>query len=74
MTLEPTAKRNKALRAGVIVLVILGVLTAAEFAVAAFSSALWIPLILIALVKAFFVLRDYMHLPRLFANDEGEQH
>jgi hypothetical protein len=34
------------------------------------ASAWWVPLMLIALVKAFFVVRDYMHIGRVFAGDE----
>ena len=66
------AKRKNLYRTGLVVMIILGVLTAFEFFLGVLSSALWLPLLLIALVKALFVLRDYMHIGLLFAGDEEE--
>lgn len=63
-------KKKAALRAGSIILVILAVLTAIEFVFGSLAGGWWAPLLLLALVKAFFVIRDYMHLPRLFAAEE----
>ena len=66
------------LRAGVNILVILAVLTAAEFGVALLPQllgqpelAVWPALVVIALIKAGLVLQNYMHLPRVLAPDEG---
>ena len=63
-------KKKEALQIGFGVLVLLVVLTIGEFWVGAVASAWWAPLIAIALLKAFFVVRDYMHIGRLFAGDE----
>lgn len=65
-------KRKNLYRTGLVVLIILGILTAFEFFLGVLSSALWLPLLAIALVKAVFVLRDYMHIGLLFAGDEEE--
>lgn len=67
---ENEIKKIKALRWGVIVLIILAILTAVEYFIGAFTAGWWALLLVIAAAKAFFVLRDYMHLPRLFASEE----
>ncbi|GAB4497928.1 MAG: hypothetical protein OHK0052_10380 [Anaerolineales bacterium] len=55
---------------GVTILLLLAVLTAGEFMIAA-AGANWVNVfILIALLKAFLVVRDYMHLGRIFSNEE----
>ncbi len=59
-------------RRGVLVFIVLAVLTAGEFLIARVSPLWWAPLLFIALVKAFFIVRDYMHISRVFAGDEGE--
>jgi hypothetical protein len=58
-------------KSGLIILIILAVLTAIEFALAATLPWAWI-LFLIALLKAWFVIQHYMHLPRLFKSERGE--
>ncbi len=63
-------KRNEAYRVGVGVMILLAVLTIGEYFLGSVASAWWAPLLLIALMKAFFVLRDYMHVGRLFSEDE----
>lgn len=63
-------KRNEAYRVGVGVMILLAVLTIGEYFLGSIASAWWAPLMLIALVKAFFVLRDYMHVGRLFSEEE----
>ncbi len=63
-------KKQQAFRWGLIIMGILAVLTIIEFVFGAFFYGFWILLMAIAVVKAFFVIRDYMHLPRLFAGDE----
>lgn len=62
--------KRKAYRIGVTVMILLGVMTIGEYFIGAIAWAWWAVLIGIALLKAFFVIRDYMHLPRLFAGDE----
>ena len=65
-------KKQEALQIGVLVLVILAVLTIGEYAFAVIAVAWWQPLVLIAVLKAAYVIRDYMHISRLFAPDEEE--
>ncbi len=55
---------------GVFVLIILVSLTIGEFWFALFGVTWWSILILIALGKAFLVVRDYMHIGRLFSGEE----
>ena len=64
-------KKQEAFRLGVSVMILLGALTIGEYWLGAVASAWWSPLLGVALLKAFFVVRDYMHLPRLFAPEEG---
>ena len=47
----------------------LAALTLGEFWIGSIASAWWAPLLGIAIIKAFFVIRDYMHLPRLFSGE-----
>ena len=63
-------KLKKAYAIGVTVLVLLGVSTIVEYLIGSLAIGWWVPLVAIALLKAFFVVRDYMHLPRLFAGEE----
>jgi hypothetical protein len=58
-------------KAGIIVFLILAVLTAVEF----FTSQLgnWVlVLIALALLKAILVMRDYMHIGKVFYGEEEE--
>jgi len=65
-------KSKPAYKLGLIILIVLAVLTAIEFAIsAAHIPWAWI-FFLLALVKAWFVLQYYMHLPRLFKAEQGE--
>jgi len=70
---EMEAKKLEAFRVGAGVLILLVVMTIGEFWIGAVASAWWAPLLSIAVLKAFFVMRDYMHLPRLFAPEEAEE-
>ncbi len=62
--------QKKALGDGVFVLIILGVLTFGEFIVGSVAPAWGTVLLIAALSKAFFVVRDYMHISRLWNNEE----
>ncbi len=63
-------RKRKAYRTGVIVLAALAVLTVAEYSLS-ITGVDWASVFLtIALVKAFLVVRDYMHLGRLFGEEE----
>jgi len=66
-------KKLEAFRVGAGVLILLAVMTIGEFWIGAVASAWWAPLLSIAVLKAFFVMRDYMHLGRLFAVEEAEE-
>lgn len=66
-------KKAQAFQIGVAVIVILAMLTAGEFWLGSVASGWWAPLIGVALLKAFFVVRDYMHIGRLFAAEEGQE-
>ena len=66
-------KKNMAYRVGWTVLLLLGILTIGEFFIGAIASAWWAPLLAVAVLKAFFILRDYMHIGRLFAEDEVQE-
>ncbi len=61
---------NDIYRIGVAVFIILAALTIGEFAIGAISPAWIAPLFLVAILKAFFIIRDYMHLPRVFSGEE----
>jgi hypothetical protein len=66
-------KKQEAFRIGVAVIVILATLTVGEFWLGSVASGWWAPLIGVALLKAFFVVRDYMHIGRLFAAEEAHE-
>lgn len=58
---------------GVYVFVLLAVLTIGEYMIGA-AGAPWVAVYFgIAIVKAWFVLQNYMHLPKLFAPEEIEE-
>jgi hypothetical protein len=65
-------KKNERYQIGITIIIILGVLTIGEFMLGDtglnVTSVLWG----IAIVKAFMVVRDYMHISRLFGG--GEDH
>jgi hypothetical protein len=63
-------KRKAALRIGISLLIVLVGLTAGEFLLGNFAYEWWAPIFGVAILKAFLIVRDYMHLPRLFAGDE----
>ena len=63
-------KKTQVYEKGIIVLIILAMLTIGELWFALFGVTWWSILILIALTKAFLVVRDYMHIGRLFAGEE----
>ena len=63
-------KKKEAYQKGIAIIILLAVLSVIEFTIGYLASAWWVPLMLIALVKAFFVVRDYMHIGRVCAGDE----
>ena len=63
-------KRKAVYEKGLIVLVWLAVLTIGELWFALMEIPWWSMLVVIALVKATLVVRDYMHIGRLFSGEE----
>jgi hypothetical protein len=66
-------KKMRAYRIGVGVIIILAVFTIGEYLLGSIAIGWWAPLLAIALLKAFYVVRDYMHLPRLFTPEIAEE-
>ena len=67
---ELNEKKQAAYRVGVVVFILLIALTVGEYFVGSIAVGLTWPLWLIALIKAAFIIRDYMHVDRLFSGDE----
>jgi hypothetical protein len=68
-------KKKQANRVGNAILVVLLALTIGEYLLgnnADIWSAVWIPLMGISLLKAFFIVRDFMHIRRLWTGEEEE--
>ena len=67
------AKKKELYRRGISIIILLIFLTLGEYFIGAVAYA-WAfvatILITISVIKAFFVVRDYMHVGRLFASDE----
>jgi hypothetical protein len=63
-------KKIQAYRIGVAVIIILAVLTIGEYLIGSIAIGWWEPLIGIGILKAYLVVRDYMHVGRLFASEE----
>ena len=63
-------KKAAAYRVGTAVILLLIVLTIGEFFLGKYAVGWTWPLWGIGLIKAFFIVRDYMHLPRLFGGGE----
>lgn len=64
------ARKKEAYRKGLAVMILLLFLTAGEYWVGSIAYSWWTIIFGIALLKAFFVVRDYMHVGRLFAAEE----
>ena len=63
-------KKKEAYRRGIAVIILLLFLTAGEYWLGSIAYDWGMIIFAIALLKAFFVLRDYMHVGRLFAAEE----
>lgn len=66
-------KKKQAYWVGVVVLIMLATLTIGEFFIGMVAPYWWAPLLSIAAIKAFFIIRDYMHIGRVFAGEQ-EKH
>ena len=62
--------KSVALRVGVTVFIILAAFTVGEYFIGSIAVGWSAPLALIALIKAAYIIRDYMHLPRLISESE----
>jgi hypothetical protein len=67
---ELNEKKQAAYSIGVVVFIILIALTIGEYFVGSIAVGWTWPLWLIAIIKAAFIIRDYMHVNRLFSGDE----
>jgi ABC-type antimicrobial peptide transport system permease subunit len=71
--MEHEEKKKQAYRIGTTVLILLVFLTIGEFIIGSIVVGWAGVLIGIALIKAFFVIRDYMHINRLINPPEEVQ-
>jgi len=69
---EVDQKQQEMLRVGVAVFILLAMTTIGEFLIGAISPAWIAPLAGAAVLKAFFIVRDYMHVGRVFSSDEED--
>lgn len=65
-----TSKLNEKYSLGVTIIILLAALTIGEFLIATVGTNLALILMLVALVKAGLVIRDYMHIGKLFSGEE----
>ena len=72
METKMNGKLKDAYRNGAVVLILLATFTMGEYFLGSIAVGWIMPLFLIALLKAALIVRDYMHLPRLFAAGEEE--
>jgi hypothetical protein len=63
-------KKRMAYRIGVAVLILLAVVTIGEYLIGSIAIGWTAPLFAIGLLKAFLIIRDYMHVSRLFGGEE----
>jgi hypothetical protein len=65
-------QQQQALKTGTVVIIILLTFTALEFFVGVYLKLWWggVLLLIIGALKSFFVIRDYMHIGRLFVGDK----
>lgn len=63
-------KMKQAFRISTSVAIMLGLMTAGEYWLGIVANKWWSILLAIAALKAFFVVRDYMNIGRLFRSEE----
>ena len=66
--LDESKKRD--FNTGLVVLMLLAVLTVGEYMIGSIASTWFAPLMLVALLKAFYIVRDYMHISEVFEGEE----
>ena len=62
--------RQEAIKAGSWVFLMLAILTVGEFTTAVIAAPWTFVLWLVAIWKAYYVIKDYMHIGRLFKDEE----
>jgi hypothetical protein len=65
-------KKQEKFSLGVTILILLAALTIGEFMIASVGNNLALVLMLVALLKAWLIVRDYMHIGRLFSGEEDQ--
>ena len=63
-------KKKSEFNKGLVIFIVLAILTIGEYFIGAIASAWWAPLLAVAALKAFLVIRDYMHVSRVFESEE----
>jgi hypothetical protein len=66
-------RKKELFRTGLAVFILLALLTGGEFFIGSVAASWWAPLIGIALIKATLIIRDYMHIHRLFELEEVQE-
>ncbi|MDA1330433.1 MAG: hypothetical protein O3B43_05150 [Chloroflexi bacterium] len=67
---EKTNSRRKAMNTGLWVLLMLAILTFGEYLVGVIATPWTRILLVVAGYKAFWVIKDYMHVGRIFSTEE----
>jgi cytochrome c oxidase subunit IV len=67
-------KRKSDFNVSNVVFILLALLTVGEFFMGLLAYNWWAPLLAVAVLKAFLVVRDYMHIGKVFAGEEVEEH
>lgn len=68
--MEMEEKKKSEFNKGLVIFIVLAMLTIGEYFIGAIASAWWAPLLAVAALKAFLVIRDYMHVGRVFESEE----
>lgn len=63
-------QKKQAFQKGIAVFILLVSLSLGEFLMGVYASVWWAPILAVAFLKAFFVVRDYMHIGRVFGLEE----
>ena len=63
-------QKKKAYEKGLAVFILLVFLSIGEFLLGVYAGIWWWPILGVAIIKAFFVVRDYMHVGRVMGLEE----
>ena len=64
-------KKENLYRIGITILILLTALSLGEYGIGAVGLNIFIVFFVISLIKTFFVVRDYMHIGKLFNDEEA---